>query len=336
VDRLEIDGLPAGDVLHVEAFDHLLRLAPRLGVRLQAPSATRLVFLKRLGLDRAARSWVLRARHLRVPVATHRPILFLSEMATPSTLEPSRAVADALPKSAYSVAVADPRASTFWTMTGRRSHPVLVELAQQRRILTHARREAARVWREIESAPPRLEYRGEDLSREALDILRPLVLRSLPWLHVDCAALRHTLEAIQPRWVVVPSDQHRFGRLAAYLRRQCGHRLYVLQHGLPQDELGYVPVIADRIAVWSESSAAWFIHRGTRPEQLAVLGNPRHDAMVVGESGGMPAPAGGEYGITGRPRLLVAMSSIADETNQRLVDLVLAVLQRLPQACMII
>jgi len=50
-----------------------------------------------------------------------------------------------------------------------------------------------------------------------------------------------------------------------------------MQHGLPQHEVGYVPVVADRVLTWSQSASDWFLARGTDPARLAVVGNPAFD-----------------------------------------------------------
>jgi hypothetical protein len=336
LDRLELDGLPAGDALHVEAFDRLVALTPRLGVQLRAPGADRLAILKRFGFDRAVRSWGLRAAHVGPRPSVRAPILFLSEIATPSTLEPSRCVADALPDASHAVATADPRATAFWRRSGRNPSPVLVGIAEQQQTLARARRLAATAWKEIERQPPVLQYAGADLWPDAVPLLRPLVLRSLPWLHVEHAAVRRTIEAVEPQWVVVATDQHRIGRLAAQLRPSSGHRLYVLQHGLPSDDIGYTPVVADRVAVWSDSSRDWFLRRGTAPERLTVLGNPRHDPLVLADRAVLSEKVVRDHGLSRRPRIVLAMSGIAEQATKQLVDLVLAALLGLPTASLIV
>ena len=65
-----------------------------------------------------------------------------------------------------------------------------------------------------------------------------------------------------------------------------------------------------------------FVRHGTDPARLAVLGNPRFDALGAD----LVQPGEREAGI----RLLLALSPTALAANQRLLSLVLDALSRLP------
>jgi hypothetical protein len=143
---------------------------------------------------------------------------------------------------------------------------------------------------------------GIDVSFAALSRLRPLALRSMPHLAAERLAIQRFLEAARPVTVAIASDQHRIGRLTVQVARSMGVRSVVIQHGLPQAPIGYLPVVADVVATWSRASEEWFAGAGAPPSSLVVTGNPRADRMrravgpirgrnvLVVLGGGGPAP----------------------------------------------
>jgi hypothetical protein len=181
--------------------------------------------------------------------------------------------------------------------------------------------------------PPVMELMGEEISHAALDCLAGSLGRSLPWVAVERRALQRMLERLRPRAIAIASDQHRIGRLVTQTAAQFGIPVTVLQHGLPQSELGYLPVVAQRVAVWSSEAADWFAARGTDRSRLAVLGNPRFDAIAA-HTGYRPArdsrPARHE------PRLLLALSPASVTTNGLVVSLALGLLKELPTARLVV
>jgi hypothetical protein len=122
--------------------------------------------------------------------------------------------------------------------------------------------------------------------------------------------------------VLLASDQHRIGSLVTVEARTFGIPTAVLQHGLPQHRVGYVPVIADRLLAWSEQSKRWFVARGADPRRVVVVGNPTFDAYGAAE----PAPASGPL------RVLLALTPVTTGTNEMIVQTALDALTALPTA----
>ena len=311
-DRLAFDGFETGPTLLIEAFDAILDVSRRNGGESDPPGRTLYRTMKRRGLDRSLRTWALRASAAAWPIARSRgrrrrvdaaqaPVLFLSELATPSTLEPLMIVARSLPSDMSQIATADPRAHSAWRREGRSPIPLILPLREQRRLRAEASRSVTRAWEALESDPPSIAFRGRDVTSEILAALRPLVLHSVPWLAVERRAIEQVLATVRPSVVVVASDQHRIGRLAATIRGMAPWRLVVLQHGLPQDTIGFLPVVADTVATWSESSRDWFIARGTGPGRLAVTGNPRLDRIVRSDRSAIQARVSKRLSLEGRP-----------------------------------
>jgi len=105
----------------------------------------------------------------------------------------------------------------------------------------------------------------------------------------------------------------------------------VLQHGLPQAEVGYLPIVADRVAAWSETSVEWFVERGSDPSRFTVTGNPRLDALSATR-----APSPSRDAAAKGPRLLLALSPTARSTNTGVVSTALGALDRMPAARLVV
>lgn len=345
-DRMAFDGLEVGPTMLIEAFDSILDLTRRLGGESGAPGQRIFRALKRRGIDRSARAWSFRVtvgiregrweKKSRFIESQRAQILFVSDLSTPSTLEPSMLVAQTLPAGTFLVATADPRSHRAWRRVGYVPRPLVLSLAEERRILATTCRAARAAWESFVNDPPAFAFRGRDVTGEILRALRPLVLRSVPWLAVERRALERTLESAAPRCVVVASDQHRIGRLAATLRSGDGWRLVVLQHGLPQDAIGFVPVIADTVAVWSRSSTEWFMSQGTDPGRLVETGNPRLDPLVHSDRSLVASATAFRIGLTGRPRLLLALSGLSSMMTAAAARLAVDALKLMPEATLII
>jgi hypothetical protein len=187
----------------------------------------------------------------------------------------------------------------------------------ERTVRRSARGDYRAAWRGIADAPPTLVLNGTDVTQPALGALERLLHRSAEWVGAEATAVDRFLEAVKPRTLLLPSDQHRIGRIATQVARSRGVRTVVLQHGLPQSRVGYVPVVADHVAVWSEASRTWFAAQGTPASKLVVTGNPRLDAVVARVRGTAQRSAGQ------RCELLLALSPTSPPTNERVLRIAL-------------
>ncbi len=174
------------------------------------------------------------------------------------------AVAAALSGSDVVIGAADPRAFRRWRAAGYRPVALSLTPADEIRRVREASRRIGRIWPDLRDSVPPLIVADRDMTEEAVAAIEPLVRRSGAWLTVEAAALEQFLSRSGVRVLLLASDQHRVGRLAAHVARSTGTSSVVLQHGLPQASLGYVPVVADLVAAWSEAAVGWFIDRGRR------------------------------------------------------------------------
>lgn len=343
-DRLTIDGFGAASALRIEVFDILVGVALDAGpAGSDLGRAGWLGALKRRGLDRAARSAALRLLSRlpgrgSAPTGAHRaPIdaLFMSELATPSTLEPQLAVAAALSRGDWQVAAADPRAYRVWS---RHSAPLAVTLPlrDERAVLRRWGQEARERWNLLVRNPPAFVVGDRDVTPVALRRIEPLIRRSLPWLGVEREALARQLDRLAPRWVVLASDQHRLGRVSVDLARPRGVRTIVLQHGLPQYRIGFLPVVADLVATWSDAVDQWFVDHGTPAGSLAQVGNPRLDRLVSSDRGADCEMVSRRWGLEGQPHLLVALSPGERQRNLAVLRLSLEAAERHERSSVIV
>jgi hypothetical protein len=328
-DRLDIGtGVRAGWATHVEGFLLLLDLAlEALGQRRARSSLAGRV--KALGWDRSLRALGMRAIRGGAEMSSHdRPVAFIVEIPTPSMLEPARLVAAAVAPNERIVAAADPRALRALRKAGLEPLALVLSMAEQRRCLRAGSAYVEALAR-IESTPPRMRLDNADLTRPAMRMLRRNLSRSLPWIAVEHRALVRLTELARPRSFAVGSDQHRIGRLVSDVARSYRARVTVLQHGMPQLDIGYLPVVADRVAAWSNEAAEWFVERGTERSRLRVLGNPRFDPLVAASATGRPRS-------DDSVRLLMALSPTAVSTNEAVVASALGALGSLPSAQLVV
>jgi hypothetical protein len=333
-----VGGVSIGWPLQIAAFEAFLRVATS-AARAEAPAiglspAER---LKREGLDRGVRSLTMRALAPRsLPQRGAGRILFVSEVPTPSMIEPSVLAAKALTSGEVEVAVADPRALRIWRRHGYNPRPVLLPWRQEAAGVVRGRREARQTWRRFLASDPRFHFSGLDVTRASLRELRPVVLNSAPWLPVELAALRAIVERLRPAALVVATDQHRIGRLAAVVARETGATLVVLQHGLPQTPIAFLPVVADCVAVWSDDVRSWFLAHGTAPERLVVTGNPRLDRLAASSKHDERLAVSAMRGLSGDPRLLIALSPLDVATNTMVVSMALQAIRDRPSSSAVI
>ncbi len=310
-DRLNVGGVSAGWAAQIEVY-HLLRelAARRLGVPEPATDASVLARLKRRGWDRPLRLLVSRLAGIGAATRDHQAAaLVLSEIPTPSMLDSLVAVAVALGPTGAHLS-ADPRALPTWRRAGFRPFGLWTDPRSTYEVLRRAANEFDDRWRAIERDPPAMRLGSQDLAQEVIPLLRNLLRRRTTWLSVEAAALQRCLEVVQPRCVVLASDQHRLGRVAVELARANGMKSLVVQHGLPQHPIGYVPVVADVVACWSSHAADWFAARGTHRSRLVVTGSPALEGEQACE-------------LPQDPMVLLLLSPTVSGLNERVTRIVL-------------
>lgn len=95
--------------------------------------------------------------------------------------------------------------------------------------------------------------------------------------------LGRILDATRPSVVVTASTQLIGGAALLVAAQKKQIQTVLLQHGVLQPL--YLPILADRMCTWGNSSSETLTRLGVDSRQLQALGSPRHDAM-------RPAPNG--------------------------------------------
>lgn len=91
------------------------------------------------------------------------------------------------------------------------------------------------------------------------------------------------LERLNPRVVLIASTQLSGGSAFVVAARSRHVSTLLLQHGVLQPF--YIPVIADKMLTWGQSSNDVLMGLGVGEETLAVLGSPRHDTIAASADG---------------------------------------------------
>lgn len=321
-DRLRIGSIEAGWATHVEAY-YLLHAFAQRHLGQDAGRASLASRLKASGHDRLIRAVGLRAMS---STSTARVvpgrIACILEIPTPSMSDGVIAVARAAgPDTA--VLAADHRAMRRAGRAALRPAALQLSPTDQARLLRRAARASATGYGEVVRRPPVMDLDGDDVAEAALRALAPLVLRSVPWLVPEAAALEKALDSVRPVSVVLATDQHRIGRLAVSIARRRGIQSIAIQHGLPQARVGLVPVVADTVAVWSSESRDWFLSHDTDPGRVAVTGNPRWSGAAHGPS-------------RATPTVVVALSPTDVEANRAAVRMAISAVERAPESMRLI
>lgn len=180
--------------------------------------------------------------------------LFIVENATPSMSEGSLRVADCCDQ----VLIMDPRVSDRYPV----ANPVRMSNVLRPRL-------GVRDYEEVDAL---LDLFDTGFARAS----RPGMRRLFGYIRRVSDGLERVLGACRPRAIVLASDQHRVGSLAAGLAERKSLPCLVLQHGLPASPTGYLPVRATHIAAIGDSSRKFFGSNAPDAD-VRVCGLPRGD-----------------------------------------------------------
>ena len=81
--------------------------------------------------------------------------------------------------------------------------------------------------------------------------------------------------------VVLNSDVHKVSRIFTFFCKKNKIKNYVLQHGAPVLDYGYLPVYTDKMFNWGKLSFDWFLEKGTDINKLQITGTPKMDSIAL-------------------------------------------------------
>ena len=81
--------------------------------------------------------------------------------------------------------------------------------------------------------------------------------------------------------VVLNSDVHKISRAFVFYCKKHKIKNYVLQHGAPVLDYGYLPIYTDKMFNWGKLSYDWFLEKGTDINKLQINGTPKMDSIAL-------------------------------------------------------
>lgn len=107
--------------------------------------------------------------------------------------------------------------------------------------------------------------------------LRKLVEnRFLPLLK-KIIIVRSLLDCMDIDLIITHADTVPFQKMIVQLGKNKGIPSIVLQHGITGDYSGFLPITADRIAVWGDISRKFLLRHEKNRKKVVVIGNPKYD-----------------------------------------------------------
>ena len=74
---------------------------------------------------------------------------------------------------------------------------------------------------------------------------------------------------------------HKTSRTFVFYCKKHKIKNYVLQHGAPVLDYGYLPVYTDKMFNWGKLSFDWFLDKGIKIDKLQITGTPKMDRIVL-------------------------------------------------------
>lgn len=320
-DQLVVDGINFGAIAQLDVYQAIVQMVQ--DEKQQLWSRTRLVGeMKRSCLDWPIRHALARGWNMVPSVSSSRPqqidYLFVYDVFNRGMIESILPVQKAMDdRAAESLTfdvrvyrtvadeIDDDRVRLFPSGTSR--DPVVADsihsdLRQQyHRMRHHVVEQTVSAW------PGR--------SRAVIKLLDRIGNRYFRSLADDYLRLQEYLEVTQPRAIGLASDSHRCARTTTFLARQMDIPTLVVQHGATVGRSAYVPVHADRIAVWGKLSADWFRSNDVPDDKIAITGQPRTDRIDRYRQRRRPSN-------NNRLRVVLATNPIGDRANRSLVKIV--------------
>jgi len=104
-----------------------------------------------------------------------------------------------------------------------------------------------------------------------------LFLEYFPAVAVRIELTKKIISRERVKLVVVSNDVNTFQKTIVSAANASGVKTLVIQHGAMTHSLSFVPMTADRIAVWGEFNKRFMIKAGEAEEKVVITGCPRFD-----------------------------------------------------------
>lgn len=102
-----------------------------------------------------------------------------------------------------------------------------------------------------------------------------IFFKNLKILHLFSNTFDYFLEINKPKAIFLGSDGFSISRTLIYSARKKNCLTYVFQHGLINSFNGYLPLVADKIFVWSNYDKVFLEQNHIKESKIVVVGAPR-------------------------------------------------------------
>jgi hypothetical protein len=145
---------------------------------------------------------------------------------------------------------------------------------------------------------------------------------------------RRFLQTFNPSAILTEYDRGVLWSCLTLAARSLNIPSFTLQHGvLGEQAVGYVPLVADKIFCWGETSREALVGAGARPEQILIGGCPRLDRELAAST----AQARRKLGLDAAKQVvMLATAPYAETERARLVELFAGCMERFPDAAGIV
>lgn len=142
-------------------------------------------------------------------------------------------------------------------------------------------KKAIKELKKMEALPRIIKNQEESLWLRMKDTFDWLFIAYLPYLMKHFALARHILENHRPEAIISPDVSDPRNRLYCLLGRHLNIPTLEVQFGAyGQESLEWQFFVADRVAVWGQTSRDTLMSHKVPVEKIVLSGSPRHDSMV--------------------------------------------------------
>jgi len=116
------------------------------------------------------------------------------------------------------------------------------------------------------------------------------ILLNFGWAVENILAFDSFLKKNDIHLITFNADTIKFQKTLVFVASKLNVPTLVIQHGLAGSQnqidskiytIGFIPLSADKIAVWGKIAKEWFIHHGISEERIIITGAPRFDKYIM-------------------------------------------------------
>jgi len=173
----------------------------------------------------------------------------------------------------------------------------------------------------LESIKRNFVYDGINFFNLCKDKLEKLIKRYYKQLFFEYEIIISNFLQQNPKNIILASDSHKMSRLFVLIAKRRKIPTTVIQHGALCGKFAYVPVLADKIAIWGNYPKKWFMMHGVPEEKLFITGQPRYDDLYNRKIE-LKKKWQNKRNLKDKYKFLLATNPIGKELNTELIKIV--------------